>query len=1215
MPISAIDPDGEIDSCRITSGPGWLVGSTWFYEPEPGEHVSVTICCYDACGDSCCVSFEITYPTPQPPICQIPTFDTTFAFCAPEQVCIPITATSSNPPVVCSLVSGVGTIVEGIWCYTPAGPEVDTVTVRCTDICGEFCEQSFIVRFDLNDPPVIVMQPDTSLEFCQSTPGAGILCTTFVYANGDNIVRCRLTISDAASCMVFVGPNGPDSTHCNPSSGHLTCVNYSVSDPEGLAGLTETLISAPPGAVIDTANNTVCFVSASPEVRTVIVGVADDCEASDRDTVVVTVTPSTPPVCNLPGNTTFRLCGSQQICLPVSATADDMPVNCVVTSGVGAVVDGNWCYTPTGPGVYNVTITCTDACGATCSGSFQVTVLFNGPPVLTFRPDSSLFQCTPGLICLPYTVTDPDVPAKWTETVIQAPVGALLDTVLNRICFTPPGAGAHTIIVRATDSCGLWDQDTIVVNVNLNDPPVIAFGPDTTVTQCLAAPICVKYTISDPDGFAGLIETKVNGSPGTIDTLNNQICFTPGASGTVTIIARVTDPCGLFDQDTILVNVNLNRPPVCSLPRDTTIFQCTAAQVCFPVSATDPDGNFASCSIINGPGVLSNGQWCYTPTGDQSVAVTIRCADSCTAYCEGTFNVNFIINDPPVCIAPSDTTFTFLCSLETITLPVGATDANGNLKPCAIVQGPGELVGGNWVFTPADTGEYCVTVECRDSCDAVCQKTFCVTVDLELEDCDCIFKVSIGGGAATNGLNGQQVVVPIVLEMADVQMGGFDLILCYDETGIFLTQIAKGPSLAAWEYFTYRLGAFGNCVGNCPSGIVRMIGITDMNNGQPIVDQNAWKPLGTMVNLTFVLTSNRNFIGQCIPITWCWYQCGDNTISSRTGDSLFMDVNYDFDSCLSNPKGTPYNGICFENGRICILEPPDDRGDLNLNGIANEIGDAVLYTNFFIHGQSVWDPIWKDVQLLASDINDDGLVLTIADLVYLIRIITGDEQPYPPGGNPKMISAPPASITTHVTGEALTVSWNSELAIGGAYFAVDVPADAVVGAISLLPDASNMKLRTNRVGNELRIVVISDTTEIIPAGSHAIVSIAMQNPEGATITTHDLATEDGWVMPSVVETAKASVPREFTLAQNYPNPFNAGTIIRFGTEVASEYSVAIYDILGRKVWGTSGHSEAGWIEVPWDGRSDDGNSLASGLYLYRVQTAGGVQTRKMTLLK
>ncbi|HWO57964.1 MAG TPA: T9SS type A sorting domain-containing protein [bacterium] len=1162
--FAVTDPEGKLDTCIITSGPGWLSGTTWFYEPGPGETVNVTICCYDECGDSCCISFTLTYPVPQPPVCQIPSLDTTFTICTPTQVCIPISATSANPPVVCSLVAGVGTLSNGQWCYTPSGTEVDTITVHCTDICGESCEQTFIARFNINSPPTITLATDRSEELC---------------------------------------------TAQNP-----VCVTYTVSDPNGFAGLVESLVSGPTGAAIDTALNKICFSPTAPGAYTFIARVQDACGAFDLDTAVITITPSTPPNCNLPGNTIVRVCGSQPICLPVSATADDVPVNCVVTSGPGAVANGFWCYTPTAPGVVNVTITCTDACGATCSGSFQVDIRFNGPPTIAFGNDSSLFQCAPTLICLPYTVSDPDVPAKWTESIISAPPGATIDTVANRVCFTPPGAGAHTIIARVTDSCGLFDQDTIVVTVNLNDPPVIAFGRDTSVFQCAAQPICLPYTVNDPDGLAGLVETKLSG-PGAIDTAANRVCFTPTGSGVSTIIVKVADPCGLFDQDTINVTVTLNQPPVCNLPRDTTIFQCAPTPVCLPVSATDPDGNFKVCTLTAGPGTLTNGQWCYTPTGDQEVTVSVMCADSCNAACEGSFKVNFVINDPPVCNIPGDTTFTFLCSLATIQLPVGASDPNNNLRSCAITSGPGELLGGFWTFTPTEPGQYCVTIACTDSCNQTCQSSFCVTVNLNTEDCNCIFKLTIGGEEPTDGLNGQAVTVPIVLQFAKEQMGGFDLLLCYDETGIFLTQVAKGPSLAAWEYFTYRLGVFGNCVGGCPSGIIRLIGITDMNNGKPITDPNAWKPVGTIANLTFVLTSDRNFIGQCIPIYWCWFQCGDNAISSRTGDTLFIEETYDFDSCQSNAKADPVPGICFENGRICILEPPDDRGDLNLNGIANEIGDAVLYTNFFIYGNSVWDPIWKDVQILASDINDDGLVLTIADLVYLIRIITGDEQPYPPGGHPKLATASPVAISTDAVGEALSIRWDSELDIGGAHFIVDLPEGATVGEVTLAPEAANMKVRAHRDGNQLRLLVYSDTTEIIPAGSRQIVSIAMTHANEAVLSTHDLATSDGWVMPSLVNTAKAALPTEFTVAQNYPNPFNAGTIIRFGTNVATDYTLAIYDILGRRVWGAAGHSEAGWVEVEWNGRDEHGNSLASGLYLYRVQTASGVQTRKMTLLK
>lgn len=1262
LPYVVSDPDGLAGLLESQiAGPGTIdtLNNRVCFDASASGSFTIIARVTDSCGGSDQDTIVVNVTVGAPPTIA---FGADFGTggCNPMQICVPYTV--SDPQglagLIEALVSGpsgaaIDTLNNRV-CFTPSVSGVYTIIAKVTDLCGAEDRDTIRVSVNLNLPPVIAFGPDTSIVQCAlsqvcvtytiNDPNgpAGLIESLVSGPSGSTLDaannRVCFTPTGAANYTVIVKAmdpcnafdldtinitvtvNQPPTITLEPDktlelciAQNPVCVGYVVSNPDGSSGLIESLVSAPLDAVIDTVLSRICFSPTTTGTFTFIASVGDSCGA-DLDTSVVTITPSTPPVCNLPGNTAFFLCGSQQICLPASATADDVPVNCVVTSGVGSVVNGNWCYTPTTPGVFNVTITCTDACGATCSGSFQVVVLFNGPPNLTFGPDTSLFQCAPTLICLSYTVTDPDLPPKWTESIVSAPPGAILDTAQNRICFTPPSAGQHTIIVRATDSCGLFDQDTINVNVNLNDPPTISFGPDTSVSQCSPTQICRTYTVTDPDGLAGLIETKISG-PGTLDTANNRICFTPTASGTVTLIAKVADPCGLFDLDTINVNVRLNSPPVCDLPRDTTIFQCQPTEVCLPVSATDPNGNFSQCMLMSGPGTLANGQWCYTPTGDQQVTVTIRCADSCSAFCEGTFSVNFVINDPPVCNVPGDTSLTFLCSLQTVSLPVGATDPNGNFKECVLVNSPGALVNGYWVFTPTGPGQYCVTIECRDSCDAVCQTTFCVTVNLETVDCDCIFKVSIGGGQPTDGLNGQAVVVPVVLEIADEQMGGFDLILCYDETGIFITQVAKGPSLAAWEYFTYRLGAFGNCTGNCPLGIVRLIGITDMNNGQPITDQNAWRPLGTIANLTFVITNDRNFIGQCVPITWCWYQCGDNSISSRTGDTLFIEVGSNYDSCQSNPKGDPIPGICFENGRICILEPPDDRGDLNLNGIANEIGDAVLYTNFFIYGQSVWSPIYKEVQWLASDINDDGIILTIADLVYLIRIITGDEQPFPPGGNPKLVSANPAVISTDVVGEALTLRWNSELAIGGAHFIVDLPSDATVGEVTLLPDVGNMTLRANRDGNQLRVLVFSDTTEIIPAGSHAIVSIAMSNPQGATVSTYDLSTEDGWVMPSILNTAKAIVPTEFSLAQNYPNPFNAGTVIRFGSNVATDYTVAIYDILGRRVWGVSGQAEAGWTEVPWDGRGDGGNDLASGLYLYRVQTATGVQTRKMTLLK
>ncbi len=87
--------------------------------------------------------------------------------------------------------------------------------------------------------------------------------------------------------------------------------------------------------------------------------------------------------------------------------------------------------------------------------------------------------------------------------------------------------------------------------------------------------------------------------------------------------------------------------------------------------------------------------------------------------------------------------------------------------------------------------------------------------------------------------------------------------------------------------------------------------------------------------------------------------------------------------------------IDFFNGGIDIVcaDSIDARGDINLNGFGYEIADAVLFSHYFIYGLPVFT-INQAGQIAASDANADGLALTVADLVYLIRVVVGDALPY-----------------------------------------------------------------------------------------------------------------------------------------------------------------------------------------------------------------------------
>jgi hypothetical protein len=97
---------------------------------------------------------------------------------------------------------------------------------------------------------------------------------------------------------------------------------------------------------------------------------------------------------------------------------------------------------------------------------------------------------------------------------------------------------------------------------------------------------------------------------------------------------------------------------------------------------------------------------------------------------------------------------------------------------------------------------------------------------------------------------------------------------------------------------------------------------------------------------------------------------------------------------------------------------------------------------------------------------------------------------------------------------------------------------------------------------------------------------------------------------------RMTLPEGFALDQNYPNPFNPTTTISFSIGQAGPVSVAVYDVLGRRVATlVSQDLPAGTHRVTWNAVSDAGVPVASGVYLYRME-AGKVQTtRTMVLIK
>ncbi|MBK7141498.1 MAG: S8 family peptidase [bacterium] len=96
-----------------------------------------------------------------------------------------------------------------------------------------------------------------------------------------------------------------------------------------------------------------------------------------------------------------------------------------------------------------------------------------------------------------------------------------------------------------------------------------------------------------------------------------------------------------------------------------------------------------------------------------------------------------------------------------------------------------------------------------------------------------------------------------------------------------------------------------------------------------------------------------------------------------------------------------------------------------------------------------------------------------------------------------------------------------------------------------------------------------------------------------------------------VEEEEPNLPAAWRLDQNYPNPFNPTTTISFDIPRQSRVRLTVYNLLGQEVRVLADRVMApGRQEIEFDG-----SSLATGLYLYRLEGDGFVATRKMVLLK
>ena len=101
-----------------------------------------------------------------------------------------------------------------------------------------------------------------------------------------------------------------------------------------------------------------------------------------------------------------------------------------------------------------------------------------------------------------------------------------------------------------------------------------------------------------------------------------------------------------------------------------------------------------------------------------------------------------------------------------------------------------------------------------------------------------------------------------------------------------------------------------------------------------------------------------------------------------------------------------------------------------------------------------------------------------------------------------------------------------------------------------------------------------------------------------------------------VQNNEVSIPEGFELAQNYPNPFNPSTTIAFEIPRAAFVNLSVFNILGERVATLlDSRVTAGHHAISWDGTTDNGHSVSSGVYFYQLKSGPTVFSKKMLMMK
>jgi outer membrane protein assembly factor BamB len=453
-----------------------------------------------------------------------------------------------------------------------------------------------------------------------------------------------------------------------------------------------------------------------------------------------------------------------------------------------------------------------------------------------------------------------------------------------------------------------------------------------------------------------------------------------------------------------------------------------------------------------------------------------------------------------------------------------------------------------------------------------------------------LWSASPQGGPSNSGGYGDECLSPAT----DINGDGVNDVLLSTSWGsrsVFAVDGSNGETI--WSFDTYQ---------NPPSGWVYAVKQTSDNNGDGIPEVIA--AAGSDANAVYQLDGAT---GQLI-----WSYTADDAVMSVTSLS---DINAD------SMDEVAFGGADYGTHAYCVSGASQGTGtllwiftigtsthnvtsiqDINNDGYRDVLCGTWNNSNYiyafnghrFGQGQMLWRvaigaPIMRVVN--CPDLNGDGhediLIASWASYGLALNGINGSELWRGYGGDDVWA----IDYTSDLTGDAIP----------------EVVYGSFDGNVYCVNGATGDPVWMFYCG--YKIFSLRGIGDVNGDGfADVIVGTQFLNGNGGKVYV-----VSGGTTSSSVEEINQAKPDNYLLVSSYPNPFNAQTTIKFNLREAGLYDLAIYDITGKLVKQISGSGDAGQNSIIWNASSD--NSVASGIYFYRLDVGGHAATGKITLIK